>query len=161
MPRSRKVLPPPFRTFRRASHFPSRLRQFLGSELPEGSRSCWKTALAAVIPSSWRTIVKKFMAAAGRRPELAGLMSSYLPNAPQEYVDVDRAKVVSEAVNIGDVYQTMQTFMGGYLVNYFNRFGRQWQVYVEADGDYRTRAAEYRAVLCDEQPAAAAYRSAR
>jgi HAE1 family hydrophobic/amphiphilic exporter-1 len=84
--------------------------------------------------------LKKFMAAAGRRPELAGLMSSYIPNAPQEYVDVDRAKVVSEAVNIGDVYQTMQTFMGGYLVNYFNRFGRQWQVYVEADGDYRTRA---------------------
>jgi HAE1 family hydrophobic/amphiphilic exporter-1 len=84
--------------------------------------------------------LKKFMTAAGRRPELAGLMSSYIPNAPQEYVDVDRAKVVSEAVNIGDVYQTMQTFMGGYLVNYFNRFGRQWQVYVEADGDYRTRA---------------------
>jgi HAE1 family hydrophobic/amphiphilic exporter-1 len=84
--------------------------------------------------------LKKFMAAAGRRPELAGLMSSYIPNAPQEYVDVDRAKVVAEAVNIGDVYQTMQTFMGGYLVNYFNRFGRQWQVYVEADGDYRTRA---------------------
>jgi HAE1 family hydrophobic/amphiphilic exporter-1 len=85
--------------------------------------------------------VKKFMDAARRRQELAGLMSSYLPNVPQEYVDVDRAKVMSEAVSIGDVYQTMQTFMGGYLVNYFNRFGRQWQVYVEADGDYRTRAA--------------------
>ena len=43
-------------------------------------------------------------------------------------------------MNIGDVYQTLQTFMGGYLVNYFNRFGRQWQVYVEAEGEYRTRA---------------------
>jgi HAE1 family hydrophobic/amphiphilic exporter-1 len=41
-------------------------------------------------------------------------------------------------VSLSDVYTTMQTFMGGYLVNYFNRFGRQWQTYVEAEGDYRT-----------------------
>jgi hydrophobic/amphiphilic exporter-1 (mainly G- bacteria), HAE1 family len=41
-------------------------------------------------------------------------------------------------VNISDMYTTMQTFMGGYLVNYFNRFGRQWQVYVEAEGASRT-----------------------
>ena len=36
------------------------------------------------------------------------------------------------------MYQTLETFMGGYLVNYFNRFGRQWQVYLEAEGEYRT-----------------------
>jgi HAE1 family hydrophobic/amphiphilic exporter-1 len=53
---------------------------------------------------------------------------------------VDRAKVERQGVNIGDVYQTLQTLMGGYLVNYFNRFGRQWQVYVEAEGEYRTRS---------------------
>jgi HAE1 family hydrophobic/amphiphilic exporter-1 len=53
---------------------------------------------------------------------------------------VDRAKVERQGIEIGDVYQTLQTFMGGYLVNYFNRFGRQWQVYVEAEGEYRTRA---------------------
>ena len=53
---------------------------------------------------------------------------------------MDRAKVLRQGVNIGDVYQTLQAFMGGYLVNYFNRFGRQWQVYVEAEGNYRTRA---------------------
>jgi HAE1 family hydrophobic/amphiphilic exporter-1 len=52
---------------------------------------------------------------------------------------VDRVKVTRQGVNIADVYTTMQTFMGGYLVNYFNRFGRQWQVYVEAEGDYRTK----------------------
>jgi HAE1 family hydrophobic/amphiphilic exporter-1 len=46
---------------------------------------------------------------------------------------------MSEGVNIADVYNTMQTFMGGYLVNYFNRFGRQWQTYIEAEGDYRTK----------------------
>jgi HAE1 family hydrophobic/amphiphilic exporter-1 len=84
--------------------------------------------------------VNKFVEAARKRPELAGLITTYAPHVPQVYVDVDRAKVVRQAVNIGDVYETMQTFMGGYLVNYFNRFGRQWQVYVEADGDYRTHA---------------------
>jgi hydrophobic/amphiphilic exporter-1 (mainly G- bacteria), HAE1 family len=43
-------------------------------------------------------------------------------------------------VRLQDVYQTMQCFMGGAFVNYFNRFGRQWQVYVQAEGDYRTQA---------------------
>ena len=84
--------------------------------------------------------VDKFVAAASKRPELAGIITTYTPHVPQVYVDVDRAKVMRQGVNIGDVYETMQTFMGGYLVNYFNRFGRQWQVYVEAEGDYRTRA---------------------
>src|SRR6185312_5970906 len=78
--------------------------------------------------------VETFMAAARKRPELASVLTTYLPNVPQVFVDVDRAKVMQQGVNINDVYTTMQTFMGGYLVNYFNAFGRQWQVYVEADG---------------------------
>jgi HAE1 family hydrophobic/amphiphilic exporter-1 len=57
---------------------------------------------------------------------------------PQINVEVDRAKAMQQGVNLSDVYQTMQTFMGGYLVNYFNRFGRQWQTYVEADADSRS-----------------------
>ena len=82
--------------------------------------------------------VNKFVAAARKRPELTAIATSYLPDIPQDYVSVDRAKVERQQVNIADVYQTMGTFLGGYLVNYFNRFGRQWQVYVEAEGDYRT-----------------------
>ena len=81
-----------------------------------------------------------FLQAAQKRPEIAAILPSYLPNVPQVFADVDRMKVMRQGVNIGDVYSTMQTFMGGYLVNYFNRFGRQWQVYVEAEGDFRTRA---------------------
>ena len=84
--------------------------------------------------------VNKFVAAARKRPELTGIATSYLPDVPQEFVDVDRDKVTRQGVNIGDVYQTLQAFMGGYLVNYFNRFGRQWQVYVEAEGEFRDRA---------------------
>jgi HAE1 family hydrophobic/amphiphilic exporter-1 len=52
---------------------------------------------------------------------------------------VDREKVIKQGVSVKDVYQTLQAFMGGLFINYFNRFGRQWQVYVEAEGDYRTR----------------------
>ncbi len=81
-----------------------------------------------------------FLSAARKRPELAGIYTTALPNVPQVYVDVDRARVIAQGVALSDVYKTLQTFMGGTLVNYFNRFGRQWQVYVQAEGDYRTRA---------------------
>jgi HAE1 family hydrophobic/amphiphilic exporter-1 len=83
--------------------------------------------------------VNKFMAAARNRPEIAGLTTTFLPSVPQQFVDVDRDKVIKQGVPINDVYRTIQTFMGGLFVNYFNRFGRQWQVYVEAEGDYRTK----------------------
>src|SRR6202040_2641395 len=78
-----------------------------------------------------------FMAAAGKRPEIAGLSTTFLPSVPQKFVDVDRDKVLKQGVNLNDVYRTIQAFMGGYFINYFNRFGRQWQVYVEAESDDR------------------------
>ncbi len=80
----------------------------------------------------------KFIVAAQKRPELARVFTTLLPSIPQYFVDVDRDKVLSEGVNLAHVYGTLQAFMGGQFVNYFNRFGRQWQVYVEAEGDYRT-----------------------
>ena len=86
--------------------------------------------------------VNKFMAAARKRKELVGVTDSYLPAVPQDFVNVDRAKVERQGINVADVYETLQAFMGGYLVNYFNRFGRQWQVYVEAEGNYRENARD-------------------
>ncbi len=81
-----------------------------------------------------------FMAAARKRPELASVSTTALPIIPQVFVDVDRPRVIAHGVQLSDVYKTLQMFMGGVLVNYFNRFGRQWQVYVQAEGDYRSRA---------------------
>jgi HAE1 family hydrophobic/amphiphilic exporter-1 len=81
-----------------------------------------------------------FVDAARKRPEIAGLSTTFLPSVPQEYVDVDEDKVLKQGVPISDVYRTIQAFMGGLFVNYFNQFGRQWQVYVEAEGEYRTKA---------------------
>jgi HAE1 family hydrophobic/amphiphilic exporter-1 len=81
-----------------------------------------------------------FFEAARKRPELAGLSTTFLPSVPQKFVEVDRDKVLKQGVPLNDVYRTIQAFMGGYFINYFNRFGRQWQVYIEAEGEDRARA---------------------
>jgi The (Largely Gram-negative Bacterial) Hydrophobe/Amphiphile Efflux-1 (HAE1) Family len=81
-----------------------------------------------------------FMAAARKRPEIGAVSTTFLPSVPQKFITVDRDKVLKQGVALNDVYRTIQAFMGGLFVNYFNRFGRQWQVYIEAEGDYRTRA---------------------
>jgi hydrophobic/amphiphilic exporter-1 (mainly G- bacteria), HAE1 family len=82
-----------------------------------------------------------FLGALKDRPEIAVAIPSYLPAVPQLYADVDRDKAAQQQVDLNQIYTTMQTFMGGYLVNYFNRFGRQWQTYVEAEGTSRTQIA--------------------
>jgi len=84
--------------------------------------------------------LQTFLAAARKRPEIANLSTTFLPSVPQEFIDVDRDKVLKQGVSLGDVYKTIQAFMGGYFINYFNRFGRQWQVYIEAEGIDRTKA---------------------
>ncbi len=81
----------------------------------------------------------KFLAAAQKRPEFAVVATTFQPAVPQLFVKVDRDKVLRQGLDISEVYQTLQTFMGGYFVNYFNRFGRQWQVYVQADAEARSR----------------------
>ena len=82
----------------------------------------------------------RFLQAARQRPEFASLTSTFIPSAPQVFADVDRDKVLKQGVDLDSVYQTLQTFMGGLFVNYFNRFGRVWQVYVQAEGEFRTEA---------------------
>ncbi|HME88311.1 MAG TPA: multidrug efflux RND transporter permease subunit [Chthoniobacterales bacterium] len=84
--------------------------------------------------------MQTFLAAARKRPELGTLIPTFQPNVPQVFVNVDRDKVIKQGIDLTSVYQTLQTFMGGFFVNYFNRFGRTWQTYIEAEGDYRTDA---------------------
>ena len=86
--------------------------------------------------------LNRFMAAARKRPEIGNLSTTFLPSVPQEFVDVDRAKVLKQGVAVSDVYRTIQAFMGGSFVNYFNEFGRTWQVYVEAEAPYRSNAQD-------------------
>jgi HAE1 family hydrophobic/amphiphilic exporter-1 len=85
--------------------------------------------------------VQKFIEAARKRPELVGVTSQFTATVPQLYADVDRDKVLKQGIALGDVYQTMQAFLGGLFVNQFNRFGRQWRVFVQAEGTDRTSPA--------------------
>ena len=85
---------------------------------------------------------RKFLAEAQKRPEIARATTTFLPTVPQIFVNVDRDKALKQGVDLQNVYGTLQSFMGGSFVNYFNRFGRQWQVYVQAEGDARVRAEQ-------------------
>jgi len=85
--------------------------------------------------------VQKFLEAARKRPELVGVTTQFTSAVPQLYADVDRDKVLKQGIALGDVYQTMQAFLGGLYVNQFNRFGRQWRVFLQAEGAERTSPA--------------------
>src|SRR5712691_7875162 len=82
----------------------------------------------------------KFLAAARKRPEFARLFTTLLPGVPQFFAEVDRDKVLKQGISLTSVYQALQAFLGGAFVNYFNQYGRVWQVYVQAEGQFRTQA---------------------
>jgi hydrophobic/amphiphilic exporter-1 (mainly G- bacteria), HAE1 family len=81
-----------------------------------------------------------FLAEARERPEFQSVTTTFIPSVPQVFAEVDRDKVLKQGVELSAVYKTLQAFMGGSFVNYFNRFGRVWQVYVQAEGTSRTTA---------------------
>jgi hydrophobic/amphiphilic exporter-1 (mainly G- bacteria), HAE1 family len=83
-----------------------------------------------------------FLAAARKRPELASVFSTFIPSVPQQFINVDKDKVLKQGVSLTDVYNTIQAYMGGLFVNYYNDFGRTWQVYVEAEAPYRATTAD-------------------
>ncbi len=82
----------------------------------------------------------KLTQAARKRPEIASLVSTFRPTVPQLFVDIDQDRVLKQGLQFGEVYQTLQSFLGGAYVNQFNRFGRQWKVYLQAEPEYRTSA---------------------
>jgi hydrophobic/amphiphilic exporter-1 (mainly G- bacteria), HAE1 family len=81
--------------------------------------------------------LNKFMTAARKRPEIGLISTTFLPSVPEKFINVDKDKVLKQGVNLADVYNTIQAYMGGLFVNYYNDFGRTWQVYVEAEAPYR------------------------
>ena len=84
--------------------------------------------------------MRKFIAEARKRPEVASISSTFNPDVPQRFVQVDKDRVLKQGVQLSSLYETIQAFMGGSFINYFNRFGRQWQVYIQAEGAFRTNA---------------------
>ena len=84
----------------------------------------------------------KFIAAGRQRPELGTLFTSFDPNYPQVKVELDREKARTLGVPVNEVFQTMSSAMGGTFVNDFNRFGRLYRVYVQAEAANRLKAED-------------------
>jgi HAE1 family hydrophobic/amphiphilic exporter-1 len=82
--------------------------------------------------------VGKFVAEARKRPELANVRPNFSPAVPQLFADVDKDKALAEGVSVTEIYNALQTFLGGSYVNDFTRFGRQWRVFLQAEPAYRT-----------------------
>jgi len=80
---------------------------------------------------------RKFQEIVSKRPEFARVLTTLQPSVPQIFAEVDRDKARAQGVALKDLYSTLQTFYGGTYINLFNRFGRTWQVYVQADAEYR------------------------
>ncbi|MBI3407841.1 MAG: efflux RND transporter permease subunit [Planctomycetes bacterium] len=72
---------------------------------------------------------------------LLGVSTMFRAETPQLYVDIDRTKCESLQVPVQEVFNTLQVYMGGYFVNLFNKFGRTWQVNLQAEPRFRTKAA--------------------
>jgi len=81
----------------------------------------------------------RFMTAAAKRPELTRLNNAFRPTVPQLFARVDEDRALKQGVDLADLYMTLSSFMGGAYVNDFNRFGRQWRVYLQAEGMFRSR----------------------
>src|SRR5262245_54558544 len=75
-----------------------------------------------------------------QQPGLVGPFNSFRARTPQLYVDIDRKKVKTMGVALTDVFDALQAYLGSYYVNDFNRFGRTWQVNIQADAPFRTDA---------------------
>ncbi len=75
-----------------------------------------------------------------QQPGLVGLFNGFRASTPQLYADIDRTQVKTMGVVLTDVFDTLQAYLGGYYVNDFNRFGRTWQVNVQADAPFRVDA---------------------
>src|SRR5262249_49435369 len=80
----------------------------------------------------------------GEQPGFVGMFSSFRATTPQLYVAVDRGECKTLRVELNDVFDTLQVFLGGYYANDFNAFGRTWQVNLQADAPYRISAEKVR-----------------
>jgi multidrug efflux pump len=86
---------------------------------------------------SLQNVADDIVAAGGKTEGLRDLFTSFRADTPWLYLNIDRTQAKTMRVSMGEVFSTLQSFLGGYYVNDFNRFGRTWQVNVQAAGDYR------------------------
>ncbi len=99
-------------------------------------------ALGNQPPAELGRVLKAFLYAANQDPRLARVFSTFTADTPKLFVDLDRDKVESLGVDVGDVYQTLQAQLGSLYVNDFNLFGRTYQVYIQAEEQFRKNRSD-------------------
>jgi HAE1 family hydrophobic/amphiphilic exporter-1 len=80
---------------------------------------------------------EKFIEAASKRPEIESIFTTFRASVPQRYIEINKDKVLKAGVSLDSIYTTVGTFLGGSYVNDFNRFGRLYKAYIQAEPEYR------------------------
>jgi hydrophobe/amphiphile efflux-1 (HAE1) family protein len=93
-------------------------------------------------PGILQRVSNQIVARANRTPGLQGLFNSFSANTPWLYLEIDRTKCLSLGVQVSDVFNALQVYLGSYYVNNFNEFGRTWQVNIQADTRFRSRVSD-------------------
>ena len=88
-------------------------------------------------PEYLANYTQQFIQAANKRPEIGNSFSTFQANVPQRYIDLDRDKTLKQGIQLNDVYTSVSAFLGGSYINDFNRFGRLYKSYIQAEPEYR------------------------
>jgi len=94
-------------------------------------------ALQGQPPTEVAAVLRGLVVTANQQPELAGVFSTFAADTPQVFLEIDRDKAQVLGVKISDIFNALQSTLGGFYVNDFNLFGRTWQVNVQADSRFR------------------------
>ncbi len=133
------------------------LRKRFAAEIPEarinvfgvpaveglGSAGGFKLMIKATGDVNFKTLqaeADKIAAKSSKQPGVLGAFNGLRANTPQLFAEIDRTKAKTMSVPLTDVFDTLQVYLGGYYVNDFNRFGRTWQVNIQADAAFRMDA---------------------
>jgi hydrophobic/amphiphilic exporter-1 (mainly G- bacteria), HAE1 family len=94
-------------------------------------------ALQGQPPADLARTLRAMLVAANQQPELAGVFSTFAADTPQIYLNIDRDKAQTLGVQVTDIFNALQSTLGGFYVNDFNEFGRTWQVNIQAETPFR------------------------
>ncbi len=142
----------------------ARLRQRFDAEIPEATIAIFGPPAVSGLgraggfkimmedrgdigPVALQKQTENFIEKSKELPELGGMFTVFRANAPQLYADINRSACLTQGVDIADVNSTLQIYLGSLYVNDFNRFGRTWQVVVQADARFRRKAEDVRKLM--------------
>ena len=122
--------------------FPFNVPTLSGFGVASGFNFLLQDRTGSLSISELGTQAQKFILAARQRPELGSVFTSFDPNYPQIKVELDREKARTLGVPVNEVFQALSAVLGGAYVNDFNRFGRLYRVYAQADAEARRKAED-------------------